>query len=239
MLDFLKSKKSILDAGLLGRAVDNHSHILFGVDDGVRTLEESLSALSFMEQQGLRKLWLTPHTMEDAPNTTEGLKQRFEELKAAYTGRLELSLASEYMIDVLFEERLEKRDLLLHGDDLVLVETSTWNPPINLWEVLERMMKYGYRPIVAHPERYRYMKKGDYERLHEMGAVLQLNIPSIVGSYGEGPAERAKDLLERGWYSMVGSDCHREKAFQKQIETRIMKKDVIELLKPIMDKDGI
>ena len=62
----------MLEAGLLKGAVDHHSHILYGVDDGVSTEEESLSILSYLEQAGLKTLWLTPHTMEDVPNTTEG-----------------------------------------------------------------------------------------------------------------------------------------------------------------------
>ncbi|MCQ2146253.1 MAG: capsular biosynthesis protein [Bacteroidales bacterium] len=236
MFDFLKSKKSFLSEGLLKGAVDNHSHILFGVDDGVRKLSESLSVLSLMEQQGVKKLWLTPHTMEDVPNTTEGLKARFEELKAAYSGPIELNLASEYMIDTLFEERLAAKDLLYHGEDKVLVETSTWNPPINLWEVLERMMKMGIRPIVAHPERYRYMTKDDYKRLHDMGAILQLNIPSIVGYYSEGTQKRAIDLLEKGWYSMIGSDCHKEIVLEKHLQMKTLSKSVVEMLGPLMNE---
>lgn len=237
MFGFLEKKQSILEAGLLGRAVDNHCHILYGLDDGIRTVEDSLEALAFLEKEGVRKVWLTPHTMEDVPNTTAEIQQRFQELLSVYKGKLELAISSEYMIDTLFEERLANRDLLLHGEDLVLVETSTWNPPINLWEVLEKMMKAGYRPLIAHPERYRYMKKDDYKRLHDMGALMQLNIPSIVGYYGDGPVERAMDLLEKGWYSVVGTDCHRLGAVQKQLGSKVLKKDVIAEIRTLIDKD--
>ena len=92
-------KYSISDTRLLEGATDHHSHILFGVDDGVPTSKESLTILSVLEEQGLKSLWLTPHTMEDVPNTTDGLKRRFSELKALYNGPIELHLASEYMMD--------------------------------------------------------------------------------------------------------------------------------------------
>lgn len=234
MFGFLKYKKTIENYGLLNGATDNHSHILWGLDDGVKTQEETLSILSFLESLGLKTLWLTPHTMEDVPNTTEGLKARFEELLGIYDGPIELRLASEYMIDTLFEKRLEERDLLTHGRDTVLVETSTWAPPIDLWDILERMMSYGYRPMIAHPERYRYMTMKDYKRLKEMGTVLQLNLPSILGSYGEGPRLKAQMLLEKGFYTMVGSDCHRSHAIKRQYTDVKLKESTLERLKELM-----
>ena len=234
MFGFLKHKKTLENYGLLNGATDNHSHILWGLDDGVKTQEETLSILSFLESLGLKTLWLTPHTMEDVPNTTEGLKSRFEELLGIYDGPIELRLASEYMIDTLFEKRLEERDLLTHGRDTVLVETSTWAPPIDLWDILERMMSYGYRPMIAHPERYRYMTMKDYKRLKEMGTVLQLNLPSILGSYGEGPRIKAQMLLEKGFYTMVGSDCHRSHAIKRQYTDVKLKESTLERLKELM-----
>lgn len=226
--------KSLAESGLLAGAVDNHSHILFGVDDGVKTSEESLSILEFLEAQGLKTLWLTPHIMEDVPNTTEGLRARFEELKTLYEGKISLHLASEYMLDTLFVERLKNRDLLLHGDDLVLIETSTWAPPIDLWDIIDDMRRAGYRPLIAHPERYRYMRENDYQRLYDMGAMLQLNLPSIIGVYGKEAYDKALYLLGKGWYSMVGSDCHRYKSIDYQYKAKALKKNIIKLLEPIM-----
>lgn len=234
MFSFPQSKRSLLESGLLKGATDNHSHILFGLDDGVRTAESSLKIMEFYEQAGLDTLWLTPHTMEDVPNTTEGIRARFEEFKAMYNGPVKLRLASEYMIDTLFEQRLAARDLLMHGEDTVLVETSTQFPPINLWEVLENMMKAGYRPLVAHPERYHYMQMDEYRRLHDMGCLMQLNIPSLIGVYGETVALKAHDLLKKGWYSMAGSDCHRWHNIEKQYTARVLKKDVLALLEDII-----
>ncbi len=234
MLGLFNRRRSLLESGLLKGAVDQHSHILYGLDDGVKTQEDSLAILRFLEEQGVSEVWFTPHVMEDVPNTTEGIRARFEELESVYRGGLRFHLAAEYMIDTLFEERLAQKDLLTHGNDTVLVETSSVAPPINLWEVLETMRKAGYRPLIAHPERYRYMDKADYKRLHDMGCVLQMNLPSIVGFYGESARERALDLLDKGWYSMVGSDCHRYRAIQAQYAARELKKDTLRKLAPLM-----
>ena len=235
MFELFPRHRSILEAGLLKGAVDNHSHILYGLDDGVKTQEDSLTILHWLEEQGVSEVWCTPHVMEDVPNTTEAIRARFGELQSVYFGEMKLHLAAEYMIDTLFEERLAQRDLLEHGDDVVLVETSAIAPPINLWVVLERMLKSGYRPLIAHPERYRYMDKDDYRELHNMGCLLQMNLPSIVGFYGESARQRALYLLDRGWYRMVGSDCHRFRAIQAQYTAKELKKDTIGKLSALMD----
>ena len=234
MFGLFNKRQSILESGLLGGAVDNHSHILYGLDDGVKTQEDALAILGFLEEQGLSEVWLTPHVMEDVPNTTEAIRTRFDELKAVYQGGLQLHLAAEYMIDTLFEDRLAQRNLLTHGEDTVLVETSAVAPPINLWEVLDRMLSTGYRPLIAHPERYHYMDKSDYRRLHDMGCFLQMNLPSIVGFYGSSVRARAIDLLDKGWYHMIGSDCHRFRAIRAQYDARELKKDTVRKLAPLM-----
>ena len=235
MFGLFNRRTSILESGLLKSAVDQHSHILYGLDDGVKTQEDSLAILRFLEEQGVSEVWFTPHVMEDVPNTTEGIRARFEELKAVYAGGLQLHLAAEYMIDTLFEDRLARRDLLEHGEDVVLVETSAIAPPINLWSVLNQMLKSGYHPLIAHPERYRYMGRDDYRELHDMGCILQLNLPSIVGFYGETARQRAEYLLDKGWYRMVGSDCHRFKAIQAQYSAKELKKDTVAKLSLLME----
>ena len=234
MFGLFSRKQSFIQCGLLKDAVDNHSHILPGVDDGVKTLEESLEILSFLEELGVKTLWLTPHIMEDVPNTTEGLKAHFEALEAAYKGPVKLHLAAEYMMDNLFEERLEADDLLRHGGDRVLVETSTLFPPIGFWDILDRMMRKGYVPLLAHPERYRYMDRKDYDRLKGLGVQLQLNIPSLVGAYGEGVQMKALRLLDKGMYVMAGSDCHRAKAIHRWYTAPVLKKITVGKLRPLL-----
>ena len=96
---FFNKKTTIAASGILHGATDHHSHILPGMDDGVETIDEALRILATYETLGIKTLWLTPHIMEDCPNSTEKLRARFERLKAAYNGSVELRLAAEYMID--------------------------------------------------------------------------------------------------------------------------------------------
>ena len=96
---FFSKKTTIAESDILRGATDHHSHILPGVDDGVETMDEALHILATYEAAGVKTLWLTPHIMEDIPNTPQKLEARFLELKAAYTGNITLHLAAEYMID--------------------------------------------------------------------------------------------------------------------------------------------
>ena len=95
------SKTTLCKSDLLGGATDCHTHLLPGVDDGFRTADDSLAALSRLESTGIRTVWLTPHIMEDIPNETDDLRRRFEEFAALYTGPIELHLAAEHMLDNL------------------------------------------------------------------------------------------------------------------------------------------
>ena len=152
-------RTSLADSGIFRGFTDWHCHLLPGVDDGVQTMEETLRILSLYEELGVTEVWLTPHIMEDMPNTTASLKARFKALEAAYQGNIGLHLASENMLDNLFEERLEQNDLLPlgKGGKHLLVETSYFNPPMGLNNILLRIKSKGYVPVLAHPERYVYM----------------------------------------------------------------------------------
>ena len=224
---FRKQKTSISDSGVLKGFCDCHTHLLPGVDDGVATLEQSLEVLAYMESQGVSEVWCTPHVMDDIPNPTELLLRKFEELKTAYKGNIKLNLAAEYMLDSEFEKRLAEGDLLKMWDDVVLVETSTNIPPYNLLNLLENIMSKGYRPMLAHPERYRYMDVADYRHLREIGVYYQLNLPSVVGYYGETAANKALRLLREGSYYAVGSDCHKYSAILSQFNRAVLPDEVV------------
>lgn len=228
---FGNKKKCLLETKVFEGMTDSHSHILFGVDDGIRTLDGSLEALSYMESIGVTEIWCTPHIMEDVPNTTDRLKARFDELKAAYKGSVKLRLAAEYMLDNLYELRLSERDLLTMEEDSVLVETSTWTPPVNFYDVLQETLSAGYRPVLAHPERYRYLREDGYARLKNMGVRFQMNLPSLVSFYGETARGKAQWLLEKGYYDKLGSDCHRLYTTKEHFERKVLTSDVLKLLK--------
>ena len=128
------------------------------------------------------------------------------------------------MMDELFLKHLRDRDLLTHKEQAsVLLETSAWSAPYRFWETLEDTKRAGYRPILAHPERYEYMDMKDYRRLNSMGVRLQLNYPSLLGYFGENAKKKAERLLKEGLYSMTGSDCHRMTAIARLLEARELK----------------
>lgn len=214
-----KSVKSLKDSGMFAGFVDWHSHILPGVDDGIKIIDDSLEVLQTYEELGFKKVWLTPHIMEDFPNTTDGLRQSFMELKNKWNGNLELGLASENMLDNLFEERLESRDFLPIGEDgnHLLVETSYYTPPMGMDGMLEKIKAAGYFPILAHPERYRYMEEKDYIKLKERGILFQMNFVSLVGGYGETAKKKAEWLLSKDMIDLTGSDIHRLDSIRKSI----------------------
>ena len=218
-------KKRILlkDSGIFEGFTDWHSHILPGVDDGVRTMDEALEILYQYEELGVKTVWLTPHIMEDLPNATTHLRERFAELQAAYTGNVKLHLAAENMLDNLFEERLKKNDLLPLGEnsDHLLVETSYFSPPMGLNNILLRIKVKGYHPVLAHPERYVYMGESDYRQLKEMGVKFQLNLPSIAGMYSDRAKKKAMWLLSEKVIDCIGTDIHHDDMFQKFICTSI------------------
>ena len=213
--------------------VDAHCHILPGVDDGVQSLESSLRILDRYEKAGAKGVCFTPHVMEDVPNTPEELRERFENLKANYTGSLKLSLASENMMDELFEKRLSEKRFLPIGGVRLLVETSYYNPPINMDELLYGVSSAGYFPILAHPERYVYMDEKDYSRLKERGIAFQLNLSSLIGCYGKVAQAKAERMLSKGMYDYLGTDLHRESLLDI-IEKRTLGKKQFALLEPLV-----
>lgn len=229
-LDFLRPKQSIVESGILAGSTDRHSHILYGVDDGIKTLEDSLAVLAYEESLGVKEVWCTPHIMEDVPNTTESLKAKFEELCNLYKGPIKLHLAAEYMLDTVFEQRLKDRDLLTMEDDTLLVEVSVMAEPYDLVGMLKEIMSAGYNPLLAHPERYRYLIEKDYDRLHELGVKFQLNLASVTGYYGPAAQNKASYIIDKGWYSAIGSDCHRLRSIKDQYTRKELKKKTIQKL---------
>ena len=245
-------KYSILETGILKGGTDWHCHILPGVDDGIQTMEDSLEVLDFYEKTGIRQVWLTPHIMEDCPNEPEALKERFAELQAAYKGPIVLRLAAENMMDALFARRFADRNLLTIGETPgqaggdgkgtvgaakgghpLLVETSYFNPPMAFYETLDELRLAGFRPILAHPERYVYMGPADYARLKESGIYFQLNLMSLVGMYGEPAARKAATLLKQGFYDFTGSDLHRLAPWRHAIKDRVLTKKQVKYLQEI------
>lgn len=206
---------------------DWHCHVLPGVDDGVQSMDEAVDILGQYEALGIKEVWLTPHIMEDLPNTTSDLRARFSELKEAYKGKLSLHLASENMLDNLFKERLEANDLLPLGDsgNTLLVETSYFNAPMDLYRTLEAIKAKGYFPLLAHPERYNYIDSfSTYTKMRDMGVKFQINLMSLCGYYGPVVKDKAIRLLSEGMVDRFGTDLHRVAQLDVISDLKVKKK---------------
>ncbi|MBR3611923.1 MAG: capsular biosynthesis protein [Bacteroidaceae bacterium] len=209
-------KTTIAQSNLLAGGTDHHSHILPAVDDGIATIDEAMQALQALAATGIKELWLTPHIMEDYPNTRAALQENFATLRSCYTGPITMYLAAEYMIDNQFHELLESGNLLPIGNtgNHLLVETSYFTPPMQLNATLQRIKSKGYHPLLAHPERYMYMDNSQYRTLHENGVKMQLNILSLAGAYGRAVQKKAVWLLKNNMYTVAGSDLHSSDALE-------------------------
>ena len=229
---FISDKIKVEDSGLLEGFCDCHCHLVPNVDDGVETLEDSLYILEKWDLLGVKEVWMTPHIMEDIPNKPEVLKEIFENVKAYFLGDAKLHLASENMMDNLFLTRLNEGNLLPIGTDgkHLLVETSYYNPPMDMELFFEKIKVKGYTAILAHPERYQYMDMRHYKMWKNKGVLLQLNVPSLVGAYGPEVQWKAEKLLEKGMYDYCGTDTHSMRFVEYFLNSKISKKTVKKVL---------
>ena len=142
---------------------DVHTHLLPGVDDGVRDFETALSCINEMKRNGINKIYVTPHFQTHRfKNDEDDIKYRFDELQkqlGEYVSDIELQLAGEYLIDSGFEERLKTKNLLAINDKYLLVEFSFNQSMLGMEELFFEIQMKGYEVILAHPERYHYLNQ--------------------------------------------------------------------------------
>ncbi len=195
---------------------DIHSHLLPGVDDGVESQEQTLEVLRQLEAWGIRRVITTPHVNQDwYPNTPSILvegQQTLQKLVLDSGLNLTIEVAAEYLVDDLFLQLLESEQLLTFGDErYLLIETGWASAPHFMETVLFRIQTKGYKPILAHPERYQYYFNdlAAIAKLRDLGCLLQLNWGSMTGRYGSKVKAQAHLLLKNKWIDFIGSDLHR------------------------------
>lgn len=202
------------DLSVLG--VDVHSHFIPGIDDGSQSMDQSMELLTAMAELGYRKVVTTPHNMADGyKNTPEiilgGLERVREEVKRRGIA-IEVDAAAEYYLDHELEGKVTNRTVLTFGKDkdMVLFELPFISEPNMLLEVIFQMQTMGYRPVLAHPERYAfwYTDFEKYTRLKDRGVLFQLNMIALSGAYGPQAKQIAEKLIDAGHYELIGSDCH-------------------------------
>lgn len=213
---FFKSKEIPLQDFFPKGFIDIHSHLLPGIDDGAKDLNNSIELIQKMSSYGIKNFITTPHILGDVyPNTPEIIENKLEEVKKELLKRniidVSISAAAEYMMDEHFSALLEKDEKLLTlKDNLVLVEMSYFSPPINLFEILFQLGLKGYKPVLAHPERYNSYHNNFrvYQKLKSAGCLFQLNLLSLTEIYGKGVQKTAERLLKENMYDFIGTDTH-------------------------------
>lgn len=218
---------------------DVHCHILPGVDDGIQKMEYCLQSLDYYEKHGLRRIFFTPHIAQSLhENTPTNLRARLEEVKKNYTGKIELRLGAEYMLDSGFDELLDKKaELLCASPGTILVETTSIQPPMDFDEIIYELQQNGLNVMLAHPERYHYMHRSDYEDLKRRDIRLQLNILSLAGIYGSHVQEKARWLLENDMYDFCGSDWHDVKFHTQHYESKDFTSSDLKGLEKLLQKN--
>ncbi len=193
---------------------DVHSHFIPGIDDGAKTLEDSINLIRGMAEFGYKKVITTPHVMSDFyRNTPEIILSGLEDVRKAVKEAgidIEVEAAAEYNVDSDLEEKIYANDILSFGDNYVLFELPFSGEPSNLNNCIFAFQTAGYKPILAHVERYNFWH-GNWEKIESMldrGVRLQLNINSLSGYYGPGVKRMGEELVEKGVITLLGSDCH-------------------------------
>jgi protein-tyrosine phosphatase len=214
MLKWFSKKKeeacAPLDFSIL--KTDIHSHFIPAIDDGAPDIETSISLIKKMQELGYKKVITSPHVMSDFyKNSSEtilkGLAAVRSELKAQNIN-MEIDAAAEYYIDYDFEQKIGKEKFLTFGDNYILVELSFMQAPQNLFNSIFKLQMEGYKVVLAHPERYAYYTKKDYEELVARGVLLQINLLSLIAYYSPQIQQKTKGLIVENQVSFVGTDCH-------------------------------
>jgi tyrosine-protein phosphatase YwqE len=216
LLDFLKRRPEEIEAlDLSWLEVDMHSHLIPGIDDGSKTMEESLQLIKRLADFGLRKIITTPHVMSEYyRNTPEIIHMGLEDLRKAVKAEgisTEIEAAAEYYMDEILLEKIKAgEELLTFGDNYILVETGFINKPQMLLETIFQLEMAGYKPILAHPERYQYLiaDKGLLEDLIDRKILFQVNLLSLTGFYSKQVRDFGDMLVERDLVRFFGTDCH-------------------------------
>lgn len=236
---FFKKKGVPLTDFFSNNFIDIHSHLLPGIDDGAKNIENSIELILKMNSYGIQNFITTPHVLGDVyPNSSETIQNKLKEVQIVLKERgktdIKISAAAEYMMDEQFSERLEKGDILTLKDNYILVEMSYFNAPMNLYDILFEIQLKGYKPVLAHPERYNFYHNelDNYYKLKKAGCLFQLNLLSLTEQYGKNVQKISNDLLKKGMYDFVGSDTHHQHhlALLKKIATEKNLKKINHLL---------
>lgn len=195
--------------------IDFHSHLIPGIDDGSPDMESSIIMIKKFKELGYQKIITSPHVMCDYyQNTPEKILKGLDEVRNELERQnidIEFFAAAEYNLDDGLSKLIKEKKILTFGNNYVLFELPFMNEPPNLQEVIFDFQMAGYKPILAHPERYTYWYRNTerYEELKDRGVLMQLNLLSLTGHYSPETKKIAEKMVENNLINAIGTDCHR------------------------------
>jgi len=196
--------------------IDFHSHILPGIDDGARTLEESIQIVKAMSAMGFDRITCTPHITKKYRNTPENIKERFDLLVTGMKDsgtEVDLRMSAEYRLNPeTWPDILAKGKLMPIEDKFILMEFPI-NDESDMYgldpeEEFRKVISLGLTPILPHPERYAYLPHETLLRYVDLGVRIQSNYGSLAGIYGEEVQTKAQALIDEGIVSFLATDMH-------------------------------
>ena len=203
---------------LMSDYIDLHCHWVAGVDDGAKTVADSVDMLKALADVGFAQVVATPHMRT---GMFDNEKRELEEAYAATMWEVERhpglpagGLSSEHHLDdLVFRALLDGRGLPYPGENAALIEFPNERFPLRHRDRLFELRCRRLRPVLAHPERYRPVWEdiGVLDPILDGGTVLLLDVAALTGKYGRQPKRTAIELLEAGYYYAACSDAHRAK----------------------------
>ena len=203
--------------------IDMHSHILPNVDDGAKNLNMAIKMLQIAKSEGIDTIVTTPHYMTGIYNwTSQNAEDAFESLNKAITDKsinIKLIRGNEVYLDQSVVQQIKLNECRTIGNtSYVLIELPIYEPPISLFSMIEDFFNSGYRPIIAHPERYQYLSRETVGKLIDLDCLLQINSGSITGFYGKKLYEAAKSLVVEGNVHFIGTDAHNDSTYAPRLK---------------------
>lgn len=197
--------------------IDIHSHIIYGIDDGCKTIEDSIRTIVNLKNSGFDKLILTPHYIKGSNYNKDNKekKERLSTLKKELESKgidIELFLGNEiYITDDIDELVLKKEVTTLNKSRYILIELPLYNKINNVEDYIYELKLKGYIPVIAHPERYSYFQENykEVNKLYESGVLFQSNYGSIIGNYGKEAEKLLEHLLKNNMVTFMATDIHR------------------------------
>src|SRR6476620_5973498 len=217
MFSFLKKTRNIVpDLSFI--SADMHSHLLPDLDDGLKTLDETITFINELYTLGYRKLICTPHIISDIyPNNPETILSKLELVRSTLKKAnidITIEAAAEYMVDLEMEKYISSGEpLLTFGNNLILIEMSYIGASPNIKQVIFQLRLRGLQPVLAHPKRYIFYHNDfeNYHRFVDLGCLLQANLLSFLGYYGKPVKMIAEKLLKSKMIDLLGTDIHHER----------------------------